>query len=96
MSLQEYEWDPTVKANVLTSFFWGYVITQVPAGQLAQRIGPKILLTGSLLTCSVFTILMPLAAEIGDWGLVCGSRVIQGLAQVRCSVLSSGIYCCVK
>ncbi|KDR11545.1 Putative inorganic phosphate cotransporter [Zootermopsis nevadensis] len=77
----EYNWDPTVKANILTSFFWGYVITQIPAGQLAQRFGPKILLTGSLFTCSVFTVLTPLAAEIGDWGLVCGARVIQGLAQ---------------
>jgi hypothetical protein len=25
---------------------------------------------------------MPVAAEVGDWGLLCGTRVIQGLAQV--------------
>jgi len=69
----------------LASFFWGYVITQIPAGQLAQRFGPKILLTGSLFVCSVFTVLMPVAVEVGDWGLLCGTRVIQGLAQVsRC------------
>ncbi|PNF23027.1 putative inorganic phosphate cotransporter [Cryptotermes secundus] len=77
----EYHWDNTVKANILTSFFWGYVVTQLPAGQLAQRFGPKILLTGSLFVCSLFTILLPVAAEVGDWGLVCGTRVIQGLAQ---------------
>jgi fucose permease len=75
-----------VKANVLTSFFWGYVVTQIPAGQIAQRFGPKILLTGSLLVCSLFTILLPVAAEVGDWGLVCGTRVIQGLAQVSLSL----------
>ena len=79
---QEYHWDNTIKANLLTSFFWGYVITQLPAGQLAQRFGPKILLTGSLFICSLFTILMPLAAEYGDWGLLCATRVVQGLAQV--------------
>jgi hypothetical protein len=27
---------------------------------------------------------MPVAAEVGDWGLLCGTRVIQGLAQVSC------------
>jgi hypothetical protein len=28
---------------------------------------------------------MPVAADLGDWGLLCGTRVIQGLAQVsRC------------
>jgi MFS family permease len=80
--VQEYHWDNTIKANLLTSFFWGYVITQLPAGQLAQRFGPKILMTGSLFVCSLFTILMPLAAEVGDWGLLCATRVIQGLAQV--------------
>jgi len=83
--LQEYQWDSTIKGNLLASFFWGYVITQIPAGHLAQRFGPKILLTGSLFICSVFTVLMPVAAEVGDWGLLCGTRVIQGLAQVsRC------------
>lgn len=80
--LQEYKWDATIKGNLLASFFWGYVITQIPAGQLAQRFGPKILLTGSLFFCSLFTILMPVAAEVGDWGLLCGTRVIQGLSQV--------------
>ena len=83
--LQEYQWDTTIKGNLLASFFWGYVITQIPAGQLAQRFGPKILLTGALFFGSVFTVLMPVAAEVGDWGLLCGTRVIQGLAQVsRC------------
>ena len=83
--LQEYEWDSTIKGNLLSSFFWGYIITQIAAGLLAQRFGPKIVLTVSLFVCSLFTILMPVATEIGDWGLLCGTRVVQGLAQVsRC------------
>ena len=81
---QEYQWDATTKGNLLASLFWGYVITQIPAGQLAQRFGPKILLTGSFFVCSLFTILMPVATEIGGWGLLCGTRVVQGLAQVSC------------
>jgi hypothetical protein len=27
---------------------------------------------------------MPVAVDVGDWGLLCGTRVIQGLAQVSC------------
>ncbi|XP_069689794.1 putative inorganic phosphate cotransporter isoform X2 [Periplaneta americana] len=77
----EYHWSQQTKSTILSSFFWGYVITQVPAGQLGQRFGPKILLTGALFMCSLFSILTPLAAEVGDWGLVCGARVIQGLSQ---------------
>jgi len=80
--LQEYHWDTTIKGNLLSSFIWGYAITQIPAGQLAQKFGPKILLTGTFFICSLFTVLMPVAAEVGDWGLLCATRVIQGLAQV--------------
>jgi MFS family permease len=74
--------DNTIKGNLLASFFWGYIITQIPAGPLAQKYGPKMLLTGATFVGSVITILMPVAAEVGGWGLLCGTRVIQGLAQV--------------
>ncbi|KAJ9590350.1 hypothetical protein L9F63_027811, partial [Diploptera punctata] len=77
----EYKWDSETRSTVLSSFFWGYVVTQIPAGQLAQRFGAKILLTGSLFVASLFTILTPLAADLGGAELTCGSRVIQGLAQ---------------
>jgi MFS family permease len=82
--LQEYQWDNTIKGNLLASFFWGYIVTQIPAGQLAQKYGPKILLTIAMFLSSLFTILMPVAVEVGGWGLLCGTRVIQGLAQVSC------------
>ncbi|XP_067010450.1 putative inorganic phosphate cotransporter [Anabrus simplex] len=77
----EYDWDDTSKANILSSFFWGYVVTQVPGGELAQRFGPKYLMFGSLIVGSLFAILTPLAASVGGWGLVCASRVVQGLSQ---------------
>ena len=87
---QEYQWSTGTQSQILSSFFWGYVITQIPAGQLAQRFGAKILLTGSLFVASLFTILTPPAAELGDWGLTCATRVVQGLAQV-CTILKISI-----
>jgi len=52
---------------VLSSFFWGYVLTQVPAGQLAQKYGPKIILLCAMFICSLLNLLTPLAASLGDW-----------------------------
>lgn len=69
-----------MRSLVLSSFFWGYIVSQVPAGLLAQRYGAKILLVISLGLCSVLTILTPLAAGWG-WECLCAARVIQGLAQ---------------
>lgn len=81
MHLQEYEWDQQTQSTILSSFFWGYVFTQVPAGQLAERFGPKIVIFFAMLISSLLTVLTPLAASVGGWQLLCGLRVLEGLCQ---------------
>ncbi|KAI8118081.1 putative inorganic phosphate cotransporter [Lucilia cuprina] len=77
----EFDWSEKNKSLLLSSFFWGYVITQVPAGQLARKFGGKIMLLTGVFVCSLLTVLTPICARIGDWQLVCALRVIQGLSQ---------------
>ncbi|XP_056640333.1 putative inorganic phosphate cotransporter isoform X2 [Diorhabda carinulata] len=74
------EWSES-KNVMLSSFFWGYVLTQIPAGQLAERFGPKLFLSGAIIICSLFSILIPIfGAYFGYIGvMVC--RIIQGLMQ---------------
>lgn len=38
-----------VTGALLSAFFWGYVVTQLPGGWLASRIGPKRVIVGALL-----------------------------------------------
>lgn len=64
---QEYEWNEKTKSVILSSFFWGYVVTQIPAGQLAERYGPKLLLLISITLCSMLNILTPFCAHVGGW-----------------------------
>ncbi|KAJ8684849.1 hypothetical protein QAD02_020642 [Eretmocerus hayati] len=33
----EYDWDNRTSNSILSSFFWGYVITQIPGGYLSRR-----------------------------------------------------------
>nr|CAD7447699.1 unnamed protein product [Timema bartmani] len=80
-NFKEYEWNTQTRSTILSSFFWGYVVMQVPAGMLGQRFGPKLFLMGAMAVCSVFNMLTPLAASWGGWGLVCACRIIQGLSQ---------------
>ncbi|XP_055921949.1 putative inorganic phosphate cotransporter isoform X1 [Eupeodes corollae] len=77
----EYDWTESTKSLILSSFFWGYVVTQVPAGQLAQRYGAKLVVFWGVLICSILAILTPICAKIGGSPLVCTLRVIQGLCQ---------------
>lgn len=76
-----FDWNEQTKSVILSSFFWGYVVTQIPAGQLAQRVGAKVLLLFSLGICSTLAVLTPLFAHLGDDKLVITLRIVQGLSQ---------------
>ncbi|MFH4978126.1 hypothetical protein AB6A40_004835 [Gnathostoma spinigerum] len=57
------QWSKAVQGNALSSFFWGYLISQVPGGYLAGRYGGKMVIFTTLLTSSIFTLISPIAAE---------------------------------
>lgn len=77
---EEYKWDQKTKSIILSSFFWGYLVIQTPAGQLGQVVSPKALLLGANISCAILSALIPLAAR-GGWFVVCIIRVLQGLSQ---------------
>lgn len=79
--LQEYDWGEMEKSYILSSFYWGYVITQFPAGYVCRRFGVKKTLFVSTLGSSLATLLLPFTVDWGDWQVFCAIRVIQGLFQ---------------
>src|SRR3546814_14333066 len=52
---KEYAIDQVQLGWVFSAFLIGYALFQVPAGWLAARYGPRIVLTGALLWWGVFT-----------------------------------------
>ncbi|EFA07862.1 putative inorganic phosphate cotransporter [Tribolium castaneum] len=69
------------KSIILSSFFWGYIIPQVGAGQLAKKFGPKWFLVATMFICSIFGLLLPIMAEtMGSEGVM-ASRALQGFCQ---------------
>ncbi|XP_018323914.1 putative inorganic phosphate cotransporter [Agrilus planipennis] len=73
-----YEWHD--KSIILSSFFMGYIIPQVVAGQLAKKYGPKWFLLVTMAVGSLFSILIPTFARFGSWGVIL-CRIIQGFCQ---------------
>lgn len=61
----EFGWDRATQGLVLSSFFVGYLTTQVLGGRLADRFGGKVVLGFGVLFWSLFTILTPPAAFLG-------------------------------
>ena len=66
---------------VLGAFFYGYLITQIPGGWLAERYGGKMVYGLGILMTAVLSLLTPLAASTSVWALV-ALRVLEGLFEV--------------
>ncbi|XP_068424990.1 sialin [Clinocottus analis] len=75
-----YDWDSETQGWILGSFFYGYILTQIPGGYLAGRYGPKWLLGLGILGTVVFTLLTPVAADLGASYLI-AVRVLEGVGE---------------
>ncbi|XP_067947501.1 uncharacterized protein [Watersipora subatra] len=82
----EIDWDKDLQGWVLSSFFYGYLITQIPGGYLAGRFGGKRVMLVGMSCYGLVTMLTPLAARYNgsDYttsaGLVIVLRVLAGLS----------------
>lgn len=76
-----YNWDSATQGWILGSFFYGYILTQIPGGYLASRCGAKWLMGFGILGTALFTLLTPLAADLGA-GYLIAVRVLEGIGEV--------------
>ncbi|XP_065339063.1 sialin-like [Cloeon dipterum] len=65
-SAAEFDWDNYKQGLIHGSFYWGYVLSMVPGGMLADRYGAKLIYGGSNLVCSLMAFFVPSAAR---WSL---------------------------
>ncbi|XP_073848404.1 putative inorganic phosphate cotransporter [Musca autumnalis] len=77
----QYDWSESEKSYILSSYFWGYVVSQLPAGYICNRFGAKITLFGATLCSSLVGLVLPFTLKWGDWQIFCAVRVMQGLLQ---------------
>ncbi|PNF28216.1 Sialin [Cryptotermes secundus] len=73
-----FQWDEYEQNIILGCFFWGYVMTELPGGRLAEIIGGHRVFGYSMLSASVLTLLTPVAARL-DYTAVVVLRVLLGL-----------------
>ncbi|XP_075978185.1 putative inorganic phosphate cotransporter isoform X2 [Anticarsia gemmatalis] len=76
-----FDWSMQTQSVILSSFFWGYVVLQIPAGEIAAKFGGSLLITVVVAGNAAISLLIPLAAYYGGWQSLCACRVFQGLTQ---------------
>uniref|UniRef100_A0A674E1P3 Solute carrier family 17 member 5 n=1 Tax=Salmo trutta TaxID=8032 RepID=A0A674E1P3_SALTR len=78
-----YDWDSETQGWILGSFFFSYILTQIPGGYLAirnLRYVAKWLLGLGILGTVIFTLLTPMAADLGA-GYLIAVRVLEGIGE---------------
>ncbi|MQL94856.1 hypothetical protein Taro_027520 [Colocasia esculenta] len=61
----EFNWSPATVGLIQSSFFWGYLLTQIAGGIWADTVGGKRVLGFGVVWWSIATALTPVAAKIG-------------------------------
>ncbi|XP_065843595.1 sialin-like [Oscarella lobularis] len=77
---KEFDWDPTTSGIILGSFFYGYIVTQIPGGMLSAKYGAKWVFGLGCLCTTVLTLLTPIAAYQSTWLLIV-VRILEGLGE---------------
>ncbi|XP_017868714.1 PREDICTED: putative inorganic phosphate cotransporter isoform X1 [Drosophila arizonae] len=77
----EYDWTEAEKSYILSSFFWGYIITQFLGGYLCKLFGVKNVMFWATFASGVCSAVTPLFIGWGGWATYCGIRVLMGFAQ---------------
>ncbi|XP_046999605.1 vesicular glutamate transporter 1-like [Schistocerca americana] len=80
----EFDWDTELQGLVLSSFFYGYICTQLLGGWLALRVGGAVLMTCAVAVSAVLALVTPVLVRLSVYAFI-AIRVIQGLVQLAAS-----------
>nr|KAI8731889.1 sialin-like isoform X1 [Biomphalaria glabrata] len=59
----EFDWDKLTRSELLSMYFYGYIITQIPSGWLASRYGGKRVWGVNMLVCGICSLVSPICAR---------------------------------
>lgn len=75
-----YHWDSELQGMILGSFFYGYIVTQIPGGYLANRFGGKYVFGFGILATGLLTLLTPACIYWNVLSLVI-LRIFEGVCE---------------
>lgn len=77
--IETFDWDPTTQGAILGSFFYGYILLQIPAGRFSEIFGGKWIVFVSVLTSGLINVATPFLAY--SVPLLIMGRAIMGMFQ---------------
>uniref|UniRef100_A0A671UW01 Solute carrier family 17 member 6 n=1 Tax=Sparus aurata TaxID=8175 RepID=A0A671UW01_SPAAU len=75
-----FNWDPETVGMIHGSFFWGYIVTQIPGGYISSRLAANRVFGAAIVLTSTLNMFIPSAARV-HYGCVIFVRILQGLVE---------------
>lgn len=82
----KFAWDEPTQGLILSSFYYGYVLTHIPGGILSQKFGGKYTLGLGFLSTALLTLLTPTVAHYGPVAMIV-LRFMEGVGEVSFVIL---------
>ncbi|KAK2493265.1 hypothetical protein MC885_004092 [Smutsia gigantea] len=76
----QFNWDPETVGLIHGSFFWGYIVTQIPGGFISSKFAANRVFGAAIFLTSALNMLIPSAARV-HYGCVMVVRTLQGLVE---------------
>lgn len=76
--VRDFDWDSKQKGLILSSFFYGYILTQLLGGFIAAKIGGNHVFGIGIGTTALLTLITPLAAK-HSLEMLLAVRIIEGI-----------------
>ncbi|XP_064809006.1 vesicular glutamate transporter 1-like [Oncorhynchus masou masou] len=76
----QFNWEPETVGMIHGSFFWGYIVTQIPGGFICQKFAANRVFGFAIVATSCLNMLIPSAART-HIGCVILVRICQGLVE---------------
>eukprot|EP00035_Acanthoeca_spectabilis_P039959 m.66232 g.66232 ORF g.66232 m.66232 type:complete len:547 (-) comp9806_c0_seq1:120-1760(-) len=77
----EFQWNSASQSLVLSSFFFGYLFSQIPGGYLAGKYGAKTVFGIGVFATTALTLLTPVVAETKHLWLLVTLRILEGFGE---------------
>lgn len=76
-TIEKFDWSQELQGLILSSFYWGYLLTHIPGGLLSAKVGGKYTLLLGVVISTVFTLLTPIAVRNGEKNLTITNKIKQ-------------------
>uniref|UniRef100_A0A2K5DZT3 Solute carrier family 17 member 8 n=1 Tax=Aotus nancymaae TaxID=37293 RepID=A0A2K5DZT3_AOTNA len=76
----QFNWDPETVGLIHGSFFWGYIMTQIPGGFISNKFAANRVFGAAIFLTSTLNMFIPSAARV-HYGFVMCVRILQGLVE---------------